>query len=168
MLWLCYQLLVIHVMHGPIYFMVASLAQSYHDDDVMMGAIASQITSLTIVYSIVYSDADQRKHPRDWPLCGEFTGDRWIPHTNGQLRGKCFHLMPSSWTASMPVKQSWRRGKSNSTNVFTTTLDKREPCACDMEYIVIPNQICQKFMAWLKISREKNVKPYFSLGHRKF
>ena len=31
-------------------------------DDVIMGAIASQITSLTIVYSIVYSDADQRKH----------------------------------------------------------------------------------------------------------
>ena len=27
-----------------------------------MGAIASQITSLTIVYAIVYSDADQRKH----------------------------------------------------------------------------------------------------------
>ena len=27
-----------------------------------MGAIATQITSLTIVYSIVYSDADQRKH----------------------------------------------------------------------------------------------------------
>ena len=27
-----------------------------------MGAIASQIISLTIVYSIVYSDVDQRKH----------------------------------------------------------------------------------------------------------
>ena len=27
-----------------------------------MSAIASQITSLMIVYSIVYSDADQRKH----------------------------------------------------------------------------------------------------------
>ena len=27
-----------------------------------MGAIASQIISLTIVYSTVYSDADQRKH----------------------------------------------------------------------------------------------------------
>ena len=27
-----------------------------------MGAVASQITSLTIVSSIVYSDADQRKH----------------------------------------------------------------------------------------------------------
>ena len=33
-----------------------------HDNDVIMGTIASQITSLTIVYSIVYSDADQRKH----------------------------------------------------------------------------------------------------------
>ena len=36
------------------------------------------------------------KAPRYWPLCGEFTGDRWIPRTNGQLRGKCFHLMTSS------------------------------------------------------------------------
>ena len=35
---------------------------SFHYNDVIMGAIASQITSLTIVYSIVYSDADQRKH----------------------------------------------------------------------------------------------------------
>ena len=30
--------------------------------DVIMGAIASQITSITIVYSIVNSDADHRKH----------------------------------------------------------------------------------------------------------
>ena len=36
------------------------------------------------------------KAPRHWPLCGEFTGDRWIPRTNGQQRGKCFHLMTSS------------------------------------------------------------------------
>ena len=33
-----------------------------HYNDVRMDAIASQITSLTIVYSTVYSDADQRKH----------------------------------------------------------------------------------------------------------
>ena len=33
-----------------------------HYCDVIMGAIASQITSLTIVYSSVYSSADQRKH----------------------------------------------------------------------------------------------------------
>ena len=31
-------------------------------DDVIMGAIASQITSLAIVYSAFYSGADQRKH----------------------------------------------------------------------------------------------------------
>ena len=36
------------------------------------------------------------KAPRHWPLCGEFTGDRWIPRTNGQSRGKCFHPTTSS------------------------------------------------------------------------
>ena len=35
---------------------------SKHYGDVIMDEIASQITSLTIVYSTVYSDADQRKH----------------------------------------------------------------------------------------------------------
>ena len=35
---------------------------STHYNDVIMGAIASQITSLTIVYLIVYSDADRRKY----------------------------------------------------------------------------------------------------------
>ena len=39
---------------------VSSVANHY--TDVIMGAIASQIASLTSVYSIVYSDADQRKH----------------------------------------------------------------------------------------------------------
>ena len=33
-----------------------------HYGDVIVGAMASQITSLTIVYSTVYSDAGQRKH----------------------------------------------------------------------------------------------------------
>ena len=33
-----------------------------HYDDVTMTAMASEITSLTIVYSTVYSDADQKKH----------------------------------------------------------------------------------------------------------
>ena len=39
-----------------------SLLIHIHYSDVIMGVIASQITSLTIVYSTVYSDADQRKH----------------------------------------------------------------------------------------------------------
>ena len=33
-----------------------------HYSDVIMSVIASQITSLTIIYSTVYSDTDQRKH----------------------------------------------------------------------------------------------------------
>ena len=34
----------------------------FHYSDVIMGTIASQITSLTIVYSTAYSGANQRKH----------------------------------------------------------------------------------------------------------
>ena len=58
----------------------------YNYTDVIMGAIASELTSLTIVYSTVYSDADQRKHQSSASLAfvREFTGDRWIPRTNGQ------------------------------------------------------------------------------------
>ena len=50
-----------------------------------MGAIASQITSLKIVYSTVIKTQikENIKAPRHWPLYGEFTGDRWIPRTNG-------------------------------------------------------------------------------------
>ena len=56
-----------------------------------MGTVASQITSLMIVYSIVYSDTDQRKRQS----AASLVFVRGI--TNGQLRGKCFHLMTSSW-----------------------------------------------------------------------
>ena len=34
----------------------------FYYNDVIMGTMASQITSLTIVYSAVYSGEDQRKH----------------------------------------------------------------------------------------------------------
>ena len=46
--------------HGHPFCFIGSLY--WHYDDVIMSMIASQITSLTIVYSTVYSDADQRKH----------------------------------------------------------------------------------------------------------
>ena len=52
-------------------------------NDVIMGAIASQITSLTIVYSIVYSDADQRKHQSSGSLAfvrGIHRGPVHSPH----------------------------------------------------------------------------------------
>ena len=40
----------------------SSYSSVYHYDDVIMSSIASQITSLTIVYSTIYSGADQSKH----------------------------------------------------------------------------------------------------------
>ena len=51
-----------------------------------MDTMASEITSLTIVFLTVHSvqTKENIKAPRHWPLCGEFTGDRWIPRTNDQ------------------------------------------------------------------------------------
>ena len=66
-----------------------SSQSSNHYSDVIMSAMASQITGITIVYSTVYSGADQRKHQSSASQAfvggGEFTGDRWIPHTKGQF-----------------------------------------------------------------------------------
>ena len=50
-----------------IFMMIISLLITWHIhiehyDDVIVGAMASQITSLTIVYSAVYSGANQSKH----------------------------------------------------------------------------------------------------------
>ena len=39
-----------------------TLSFPFHYNDVIMSTMASQITSLTIVYSTVYSDTDERKH----------------------------------------------------------------------------------------------------------
>ena len=45
-----------------IYPYASELFHWHHYDDVIMGTIASQITSLPSVYSTVYSGADQSKH----------------------------------------------------------------------------------------------------------
>ena len=72
--------------------------QYFHYNDVEMTTIASQITSLMVVYSTVYSDAHQRKHQSSASLAFVWGihRERWDPRTKGQLRGKCFHLMTSS------------------------------------------------------------------------
>ena len=46
--------------YGRVFDTISQTAAMHYD--VIMGAMASQITSLTIVYSTVYSGADQRKH----------------------------------------------------------------------------------------------------------
>ena len=57
----------------------------YHYD-VIMSAMASQITSVSILCSTVCSGADKKntKASRHWPLWGKSTGDRWISLTKCQ------------------------------------------------------------------------------------
>ena len=65
-----------------------------------MGAMASEIPSLTIVCSTVCSDLDQRKHHSSASLAFVRGIHRWpvnSPRKGPVKRGKCFHLMTSSW-----------------------------------------------------------------------
>ena len=54
-----------------------SILIGIHNNDVIMGTVASQIISLTIVYSIVYSDTDQRKHQSSTSLAFVWGIHRW-------------------------------------------------------------------------------------------
>ena len=58
----------------------------FHYIDVIMTTMASQITSCAVVYSVVYSGADQRKHQGSASLAfvRRIHRDRWIPRTKGQ------------------------------------------------------------------------------------
>ena len=60
--------------------------ENFHYIDVTMTTMVSQITSLTVVYSIVYSGVDQRKHQSSASLAfvRGIHRDRWIPSTKGQ------------------------------------------------------------------------------------
>ena len=68
------------------------ICQVIHYSDVTMDAMASQITSLTIVYPTVYSDADQRKHQSSASLAFVWGIHRWpvnSPH-KGPVTRKMF------------------------------------------------------------------------------
>ena len=56
---------------------------NYHYNDVIISAMTSQITSLTIVYSTVYSGADQRKHQPSGSLAFVRGIHRW-PASNAE------------------------------------------------------------------------------------
>ena len=79
-------------------FNVDELSSLSHYTDVIMGTMVSQITSSPLFAQplVQVQIKENIKAPRHWPLWGEITGDRWIPRTKGQWRGKCFHLMTSS------------------------------------------------------------------------
>ena len=62
-----------------------------------MGAFASQITSLTIVYSTVYSGADQKKYQSSPSLVFVRGIRRWPMNSTHNWPVTRFHLMKSSW-----------------------------------------------------------------------
>ena len=64
-LWCKFVVSICRFIVQPWFYLVVNICFSaicYHYDDVIMSTIASQITSLTIVYSLVYPGADQSKH----------------------------------------------------------------------------------------------------------
>ena len=82
------------------YAVLIIMRHKHHYDDVK--SPASRLFTQRFIQAQINEDM---KAPRHWPLCVEFTGDRWIPRTNGQWRGKCFHLMTSS--CGIVIKTSW-------------------------------------------------------------
>ena len=77
-------------------FQLLSLRVHYSDVIMARWRLKSPASRLFTQPFIQARIKENFKAPRYRPLCGEFTGDRWIPRTNGQLCGKCFHLMTSS------------------------------------------------------------------------
>ena len=78
----------------------------YHYDDVIMSAIASQIPSLTIVYSTVYSNADQRKHQSSASLAfvrGIHRGPVNSPHKWPVTR----KMFPNDDVIMKPKHENW-------------------------------------------------------------
>ena len=77
---------------GVILFPLPVRPLYYHYNDVIMGTTASQITSLTTVYSIVYLGVDQRKHQSSASLAFVRGIHRWpvtSPH-KGSVTQKMF------------------------------------------------------------------------------
>ena len=96
-----------------------------HYSDIIMGAIASQITSLTLVYPIVYSGADQRKYQSSASLAFVWGIHRRpvnSPHKWPVTR-KNFHLMTSSCNPEYLQcgKIAWHHMMSLSLNEHNTS-----------------------------------------------
>ena len=104
---------VFYIETGPWICIVLALTHWLHYNDVIMGMLASQITSLTIVYSIDYSGADQRKHQSSVSLAfvwGIHQGPVNSPHKWPVTR-KMFPfddviMCTSFWACLMPCYQS--------------------------------------------------------------
>ena len=78
--------------------------QAFHYIDVIMTTMASQITSLTVVYSIVYSGADQRKHQSSASLAF-VRGIHRVGEFPAQMASKAENV--SIWWRHHDLKKCW-------------------------------------------------------------
>ena len=110
------------------YYIVRKRRYEGHYYDVLMGAMASQITSLTIVYSTIYSGADQKKtsklhvtvlHVGNSPVTGEFAAQMasnaenvsiwWRHHDNVDYFPyfSVFELLAPGQSYDCPIASKW-------------------------------------------------------------
>ena len=101
-----------------------------HYCDAIMGTVASQITSLTIVYSTVYSDADQSKHqssaslafvwgihrgpvnsPHKWPVTRKMLPfvDVIMYQTNNRVIGGLDAMYVRAWISNTFLSFTWKQ-----------------------------------------------------------
>ena len=73
---------------GEVLYNVSEWLVRNHYSGVIMGAMASQITSLTIVYLTVYLGADQRKHQSSASLAFVRRIHRWPVTGDGRMSWK--------------------------------------------------------------------------------
>ena len=90
------QVMIIGNTDVTIFYSITSLSvKCCHYSDVMVSAMASQVTSLRIVYSTFDSSADQTKYQSSASLASVRGTRRWpmiSPH-KGPMKQKCFNLM---------------------------------------------------------------------------
>ena len=85
----------------------------HHYNDVILSAMASQITSLMIVYSTAYTGADERKHQSSASLAFVRGIHRWpvnSPHKWPAMR-KIFPFQTSSCTVAVAKLVQWQHFK---------------------------------------------------------
>ena len=98
----------------------------YHYNNIIMGMKASQVTSLTIVYSTVYSDADQSKHKSSASLAfvrGEFSAQMASNAENVSISWRQYdHDSNASWllTHCPPQKHEEKRDYFLAKLLFTS------------------------------------------------
>ena len=85
--------------------------ETEHYIDVIMGAMAAQITGLSAVTQLFVQTKmkENIKAPRHWPLWGEFTGDQWIPRTKRASDAENVSISCTSHEMSSKSKPHRRR-----------------------------------------------------------